>query len=420
MRYDRSARAVHRRAVLLGAVVLAALGALGAPAAAAAELEPATLQPFTDRLGGPASAPQTVTLTSESGGFVGQATVEGPGFAIVDDQCIGRRLAPSDDATPPSGTVSSCTVTVTFTAIDVGETRGRLVIPVSPEGDASVGLVGLGTGPRVIVDPAEGRAFSTPVGTASAAQRIILTNTGNEPLESMVATAGPNFAIVTDTCTGATLAPSGATSSCVMDVVFTPTAVTTYETTLRISSNDPVRPTVDVPLIGSGTPVAAVAPPPGAVSEPLAPGSANGDTDADGVPDSADSCRSTAGDLQNGCPSELNAEIRERWRVTTRGSQLVALVVRAPTGSRIELRCTARRGVCGVSKRIIARTTTRTTGLTRYFKRSRIMPALTMISVRVTRPRQIGVYERHVTRTKQRLPKVTQRCIRAGTVQPCT
>lgn len=42
------------------------------------------------------------------------------------------------------------------------------------------------------------------------------------------------------------------------------------------------------------------------------------------------------------------------------------------------------------------------------------------ITVRVTRPEQIGLYQRLVTQTGRRLPKVTQRCVSTtGQVRAC-
>ncbi len=144
------------------------------------------------------------------------------------------------------------------------------------------------------------------------------------------------------------------------------------------------------------------------------------DRDGDGIADTDDRCVSTPGDLKNGCPSELNAEVRGRWRVNAVFTQLLSLTVRAPTGSRIDLRCSARKGVCDFTKRIISRTTKRLTGLTRFFKGRRILPAKVTISVRVTRTQQIGVYERVVTRAGRRLPAVTNQCVTpTGKVQRC-
>ena len=67
------------------------------------------------------------------------------------------------------------------------------------------------------------------------------------------------------------------------------------------------------------------APRPTAVPLPPPPG-----CDKDGVPDARDGCADAAGDLANGCPSQINGTIRGRWRVNRVMTQLVSLVVEAP------------------------------------------------------------------------------------------
>ena len=101
-------------------------------------------------------------------------------------------------------------------------------------------------------------------------------------------------------------------------------------------------------------------------------------------------------------PAQLNGQF----------TKVMDLSVRAPLGSRIEIRCVgARRGACPFTKKLIPRTTRRVTTLTRYFKRKRILAAGTVITVRVTRSGRIGTYERLVTRRGRKLPRVTVRCI---------
>ncbi len=104
-----------------------------------------------------------------------------------------------------------------------------------------------------------------------------------------------------------------------------------------------------------------------------------------------DKCAAIAGNLKSGCPGELNADVRGRWRVNARLSQLMSLTVRAPTGSRISIRCSSKRGGCDFRTRAFIRTTKRLTSLTRLFKGRRILPAGLAITVRVTKPEQIGV-----------------------------
>jgi len=144
------------------------------------------------------------------------------------------------------------------------------------------------------------------------------------------------------------------------------------------------------------------------------------DKDLDGVADTVDSCPIQAGDLRNGCPSELNAEVRGRWQVNQLLTKLVSLTVAAPIGSRIQLSCSGRVKICGKTKHVIARTTHRLTSLTKFFKAPRIYRAKLSILVRVTKPRQIGLYKRYQTRTGRRSPAVTERCLSTeGRIQPC-
>ena len=67
-----------------------------------------------------------------------------------------------------------------------------------------------------------------------------------------------------------------------------------------------------------------------------------GDLDESGIDDADDRCPTLPGDLLNGCQRDLNADVRAAWRVNRYYSRLLSLTVRAPIGSRIELRCRAR------------------------------------------------------------------------------
>lgn len=72
----------------------------------------------------------------------------------------------------------------------------------------------------------------------SAAKRITVKNTGGKPLNiDSVVISGDNpnsFAILKDTCTGATVDPSKA---CIIDVTFTPTATGGKNARLRFNDN---------------------------------------------------------------------------------------------------------------------------------------------------------------------------------------
>ncbi|MDP2710384.1 MAG: choice-of-anchor D domain-containing protein [Solirubrobacteraceae bacterium] len=395
---------------VLTATLLALLAAsplvAAARAAAQASVTPGSLA-FSAQVG-TASAAQTVTMTNTGDAPLTISAVALGGanadqFAISDG-CTAVTL-------PVEGT---CAVAVSFAPSGVGA-RGAILTfttddPVNPI--QSVALGGTGTPPPSPPPPPPPPAppapsatrgslsFTAPAGTTSAPQPLTLTNGGNQPMTIFgVAVIGEHFAISASTC-GATLAPG---AGCVVSTTFSPDAVGSgFAATLRFATNDPVNPLVDILLLGSGT-----------TPRPA-------DRDGDGVPDAADRCPSTPGDLLNGCPSELNADVRGRWRINNLFTQLVSLTVRAPTGSRIVLECSGKRGVCGFKKRYVRTTSTRVTSLTRSFRGRRIFPAGTTITVRVTRPLQTGTYERLVTRSGRRLPSVLNRCLTSrGTVRPC-
>ncbi len=392
--------------MLVAVLVAAALGLTSAPAVALPVASPsATDLSFADTPAADPDPTQSVILTNTGNEplQIGDLVTTGAGFS-VDDLC-------KNTAVPAEGT---CTLTVEFSAANTDPVAGSLTITTNGPGEVKITL--RGNAPRVGVD-ASPQSFSAPVGATSGARQITLTNTGLAPLTSTTPIiVGPNFTVRSTTC-GDPLAPA---ASCTADITFTPTAVSAgYTALLRFSTNDPVSPVVNIPLNGSGTAGAGAGPGPGPGTTTPTPGVP--DSDGDEVVDGVDFCPIVPGNLRNGCPSELNAQVIGRWRTNRLYSKLISLSVRATTGSRIELRCSGDRKKCGFTRRTITATTRRVTSLTRFFKGNRILSAGTSISVRVTRPLQVGTYKRLVTRRGRKLPKVTEGCLsaRTGAVGPC-
>jgi len=85
--------------------------------------------------------------------------------------------------------------------------------------------------------------------------------------------------------------------------------------------------------------------------------------------------------------------------------------VRAPLGSRIEVRCHGPKGACSFKAKVVRSTVNSLTSLTRSFRSPRIFPAGTRIMVFVTKSRRRGTYERVVTRAGRRLPSVANGCL---------
>jgi hypothetical protein len=295
--------------------------------------------------------------------------------------------------------------------------------------------------PKATVQPSDVNFAPQLRGTTSDRADVTLENEGDGDLTLAgfeITGAGSDFAIdnaFDGACAPGVLVPG---SSCRVGIRFTPTDTGPRQATLTFTTDDPATPPVALRGIGNAPPPPPPPPPPliapmaapppsdfdkdgvvdGADTCPGTPGELSngcpGDSDRDDVLDARDSCIHVAGNLKNGCPSELNADVTGRWRVNNLRSQLLSLVVRTATGSRIELRC-GKRGGCGFTRRTIHRTTKRLTSLTRHFRGRRILRANVSIIIRVTRPQQIGTYESLRTRTRRKLPRVTQRCIVAQT-----
>ena len=87
----------------------------------------------------------------------------------------------------------------------------------------------------------------------SSDQTVTVTNDGDEDLNiGQINSISAPFSILNDNCSNLPIAP---TVSCTFDVRFSPTAVTTYNNSLNIPSNDPDENPVPVTLSGTGDPV---------------------------------------------------------------------------------------------------------------------------------------------------------------------
>ena len=393
--------------MLVAVLVAAALGLTSAPAVALPVASPsATDLSFADTPAADPDPTQSVILTNTGNEplQIGDLVTTGAGFS-VDDLC-------KNTAVPAEGT---CTLTVEFSAANTDPVAGSLTITTNGPGEVKITL--RGNAPRVGVD-ASPQSFSAPVGATSGARQIT-------PDEHRTRAAHehdpdhrrPELHRPLDDVPGIRSRPPRAAPPTSRSR--RPRSAPAYTALLRFSTNDPVSPVVNIPLNGSGTAGAGAGPGPGPGTTTPTPGVP--DSDGDEVVDGVDFCPIVPGNLRNGCPSELDAQVIGRWRTNRLYSKLISLSVRATTGSRIELRCSGDRKKCGFTRRTITATTRRVTSLTRFFKGNRILSAGTSISVRVTRPLQVGTYKRLVTRRGRKLPKVTEGCLsaRTGAVGPC-
>lgn len=164
-----------------------------------------------------------------------------PAFSVGVDGCTGATLSPG----------ANCVVGVHFTPSAAGAVSGQLNA-LGSAGTLSVPLNGTGVAGGVSPQPASITFGRVRVGSQSAPASITVTNSGNGTLHVGAITLQgqdpADFAVVSSSCAGATLAP-GAT--CSLSVTFRPSASGTRTAALAITSDAPGSPST-VPLSGTG------------------------------------------------------------------------------------------------------------------------------------------------------------------------
>ena len=199
---------------------------------------------FGSQLQGTASAKQTVTVTNPGTVAVPITGIAAGGDYTETDTC-GASLAAS----------AACTIQVTFSPSALGDRTAQLTIAFN--GLGSPGVVNLdGTGtvpaPAAALSPSSLTYAGQPLGTTSAAQTVMLTNSGTAALLISGISVTGDYS-QTNTC-GTSLAVS---ASCAISVSFTPSAAGDRTGQLKIADNAPGTPQA-VSLDGTG---AAAAPP---------------------------------------------------------------------------------------------------------------------------------------------------------------
>jgi hypothetical protein len=183
------------------------------------------------------SSAQSVTLTNN-----GNATM------TISDISITGDYAQTNNCPGSLGIASSCTFQITFTPTAGGARNGTLTItdnaPGSPQ---SITLTGSGYVTTATVAPASLSFGNENVGTTSASQSVVVTNTGVDAMtvSSIVMSAG--FA-ETDNCTSSSIQASG---TCTIHVTFSPTAGGSLTGTMTINDNAQGNPHL-VTLSGTG------------------------------------------------------------------------------------------------------------------------------------------------------------------------
>ena len=210
---------------------LSGIGSLGA----AIVLDPITLT-FPSTTINTTSPSQNITISNTAANSIGLQipSVAGTDFGITANTC-GANLGPS----------SGCTVSIAFTPTASGVRNGTFTI-TDDAGTQSASLSGVGTSPATdALSPSTLLFAAQQLGTASVAQQITLTNSGDLPLTLIAAqiTSGDFSAV--NAC-GNSLNPH---STCSISVVFQPESIGTIAGSLAIS--DQYR-TQSIMLSGTG------------------------------------------------------------------------------------------------------------------------------------------------------------------------
>ncbi len=159
----------------------------------------------------------------------------GSAALTISNKTVGADFAETDDCGTTVAAASFCTFTVTFTPTTAGNLVEALTITDDATGSPHiVTLSGRGfSGPgRFIASPASVSFSSSPVGGATKAQSITVTNTGNAALSINGAQATEDFSAVSNNC--GLVAPN---ASCTIQVSFTPTTAGTQTGTLKLTSS---------------------------------------------------------------------------------------------------------------------------------------------------------------------------------------
>jgi hypothetical protein len=213
---------------------------------------------FGPQLVSTATPAQTVTLTNKNGtaiAFTGVA-VSGGAPAAADTDFA----SPSNTCGTSIAAGASCTINVVFTPSTAAvETANLVITDADASSPQTVTLTGTGVIAALTVAPNSLNFGSQPVGAASSAQTVTLTNVSNAAIAfTSVAVSGGSPAAAnsdysqTNTCGGSI----AANASCTISVVFKP-SVAAAETANLVITDATLTSPQTVTLTGTGTITAA-------------------------------------------------------------------------------------------------------------------------------------------------------------------
>lgn len=192
------------------------------------------------------SAAQMITVTNTTAGAVTISSVSLAGANVPS-------FATSNTCVNPIPVEGSCTVSVTFDPSGVGAKSASVVIASNAASHTnSVGLSGTGVAPttQVTVAPLSVSFGSQPVGSTSAAQLLVVTNTtGASVTVNTVGLSGLNVPAFSTTNTCGT--PLAVGASCTVSVRFAPPSTGGKSAQVNIASSGSSSPAA-IALTGTG------------------------------------------------------------------------------------------------------------------------------------------------------------------------
>jgi uncharacterized membrane protein len=186
------------------------------------------------------SAAKTVTVTN--GGY--QTALDFSSIGISGDPAFTIDPATTTCAvgTPvPAG--GSCQIGVIFSPVSAGATTASLNVSDDATfgpSSAQVGLSGTGTGAPALSFTGGSPTLSTTPGNP-VGDDVVVSDTGNLPLVvgTVSLSAGSDFSIALDNCSGVSVAPGG---SCDVELSYAPVGPDTQSATLKVPSNAATSP----------------------------------------------------------------------------------------------------------------------------------------------------------------------------------
>ena len=202
---------------------------------------------FGTVVAGTTSAPLTFnTVNAGDGPVTISSTALGPTpwysswFAITADGCTGKTLGPGQRCAI-SVTVSPAAVGSAAQIVNINDNAGT----GQQTYDANlIGLTASGGGPHLAINQPIQNSFNQGVGTTSAPSAFQVFDSGTQPL--LISSVGldnsaAGFTIVSDTCSGTTLAvpaPYSNPATCAVDVAFSPPVVGSFSGNLVFHDNE--------------------------------------------------------------------------------------------------------------------------------------------------------------------------------------